>query len=166
MVLAATISASCFAVATAVFVAVDSERRLEMRGPWFWILVTSTLLGSVAGQMRGIALSTCVTLLVPEGDRDKANGLVGAVSGLSFAITSVFSALVIGQLGMGWALYGSLALKAAAPHDPARQPRQLDGVLRLHVALLDRPARGVGRDASHDRRPRCRRHRRVVRHRS
>ena len=110
MVLATTISASCFAVATAVFVAVDSERLLEMRGPWFWILVASTLLGSVAGQMRGIALSTCVTLLVPEGDRDKANGLVGTVSGLSFAITSVFSGLVIGQLGMGWALYGSLAL--------------------------------------------------------
>ena len=36
------------------------------RNPWFWVLVATTLLGSVAGQMRGIALSTCVTLLVPE----------------------------------------------------------------------------------------------------
>ena len=71
--------------------------------------VALTLLGSVAGQMRGIALSTCVTLLVPDDRRDRANGLVGTVTGVSFAITSVFSGLVIGQLGMGWALYGSVA---------------------------------------------------------
>lgn len=60
-------------------------------GPFFWLLVGATLLGSVAGQMRGIALSTCVTLLVPEGRRDRANGMVGTATGLSFAITSVFS---------------------------------------------------------------------------
>jgi MFS transporter, DHA3 family, multidrug efflux protein len=110
MVLATTVSMLCFSVATAVFVAVDRDDLLRLAQPWFWVLVAATLLGSVAGQMRGIAMSTCVTLLVPEGSRDKANGLVGTVSGVSFAITSVFSGLVIGQLGMGWALYGSLAL--------------------------------------------------------
>ena len=36
------------------------------------------------------------------------------VTGISFAITSVFSGLVIGRLGMGWALYGSVALVAVA----------------------------------------------------
>jgi DHA3 family multidrug efflux protein-like MFS transporter len=36
--------------------------------------------------------------------------MVGTVTGVSFAITSVFSGLVIGQLGMGWAYYGSLVL--------------------------------------------------------
>ena len=56
--------------------------------------------------MRGIALSTCVTLLVPEDRRDRANGMVGTVTGISFAITSVFSGLVIGGLGMGWAYDG------------------------------------------------------------
>src|SRR3546814_17871243 len=55
-------------------------------------------------------MSTCVTLLVPADRRDRANGLVGTITGVSFAITSVFSGLAIGQLGMGWALYGSLAL--------------------------------------------------------
>ena len=82
---------------------------LQLRNPWFWLLVGLTLLGSVAGQMRSIALSTCVTLLVPEDRRDRANGMVGTVTGVSFAITSVFSGLVIGQLGMGWAFYVSLA---------------------------------------------------------
>jgi DHA3 family multidrug efflux protein-like MFS transporter len=40
--------------------------------------------------------------------------MVGTVTGVSFAITSVFSGLVIGGLGMGWAYYGALALTAAA----------------------------------------------------
>jgi MFS transporter, DHA3 family, multidrug efflux protein len=110
MMLSTAVSASCFTVATVVFVAIDAEHLLRLRSPWFWLLVGVTLLGSVAGQMRGIALSTCVTLLVPEDRRDRANGLVGTVTGVSFAITSVFSGLVIGNLGMGWAYYGALAL--------------------------------------------------------
>jgi len=114
LVLTSVISTSCFAAATATFVLVDADDLLRLRSPWFWALVAATLLGSVAGQMRGIALSTCVTLLVPDDQRDRANGMVGTITGLSFAITSVFSGLVIGQLGMGWALYGSLALTAAA----------------------------------------------------
>ena len=99
---------------TIVFLAVDRDDLLQLSRPWFWLLIGTTLLGSVAGQMRGIALSTCVTLLVPEDRRDRANGLVGTISGLSFAVTSVFSGLVIHHLGMGWALYGSVALTIAA----------------------------------------------------
>ncbi|MBA3604534.1 MAG: MFS transporter [Acidimicrobiia bacterium] len=110
MVLTTTISVACFAVATAVFIAIDAETLLRLTSPFFWLLVATTLLGSVAGQMRGIALSTCVTLLVPEDRRDRANGMVGTATGVSFAITSVFSGLVIGGLGMGWAYYGALAL--------------------------------------------------------
>lgn len=64
--------------------------------------------------MRNIALSTTVTLLVPSPDRDKANGLVGTVQGLAFMVTSVFSGLSIGLLGMGWTLVISIALTAAA----------------------------------------------------
>ncbi len=114
MVLATSVSTACFTLAAVLFLAVDSESLLRLRGPWFWLLVAASLLGSVAGQMRSIALSTCVTLLVPEDRRDKANGLVGTITGVSFAITSVFSGLVIGQLGMGWALYISVALTLGA----------------------------------------------------
>ena len=110
MQLTTATSATCFLVATAVFVSVDVDRLLDLTRPWFWLLIFSTLLGSVAGNMRGIALSTCVTLLVPDDRRDKANGLVGTVTGISFAITSVFSGLVIGGPGMGWAYYGAVAL--------------------------------------------------------
>jgi DHA3 family multidrug efflux protein-like MFS transporter len=114
MVLATAVASACFLAATAVFVAVDAESLLRLGSPWFWLLTALTLVGAVAGQMRSIALSTCVTLLVPEDRRDRANGMVGTVTGVSFAITSVFSGLVIGRLGMGWALYGAAALTVAA----------------------------------------------------
>jgi DHA3 family multidrug efflux protein-like MFS transporter len=110
MVLATSVSAASFVVATTTFVLIDASDLLHLRSPWFWLLVATTLLGSVAGSLRGIAMSTCVTLLVPEDRRDRANGMVGTVSGVSFAITSVFSGLVIGTLGMGWAYYLALAL--------------------------------------------------------
>lgn len=114
MVLTTTTALACFAGATAVFVTIDADRILRLTSPYFWLLVGLTLFGSVAGQMRSIVLSTCVTLLVPDDRRDRANGMVGTVTGVAFAITSVFSGLVIGRLGMGWAYYGALALSVIA----------------------------------------------------
>jgi DHA3 family multidrug efflux protein-like MFS transporter len=126
MAAATTVSAASFAVATAVFVAIDAESLLQLTNPWFWLLAGATLFGSVAGTLRGVALSTCVTLLVPAERRDRANGRVGTVNGLAFAITSVFSGLVIGYLGMGWALYGTLALTVAS-------------LVHLHTIHIDEP---------------------------
>lgn len=112
MMLTTVASTACFLVAAALYVLVDGSTLLELGRPWFWLLVAATLFGSVAGSIRSVALSTCVTLLVPVTRRDKANGLVGTVTGISFAITSVFSGLAIGMLGMGWSLAISLALTA------------------------------------------------------
>ena len=114
LLLTNAVALACFTIATSVFVAVDTAELLRLGSPWFWVLVASTLLGSVAGQMRGIALSTLVTLLVPDSQRDRANGMVGTVTGVTFAITSVFSGIVIGTLGMAWAYYGALALTSVA----------------------------------------------------
>jgi DHA3 family multidrug efflux protein-like MFS transporter len=114
MLLSTATSVVCFTLATALFVAVDAGALLRLTSPWFWMLVVLVLGGSVAGSMRGIALSTCVSLLVPEEQRDKANGMVGTVNGVAFTITSVFSGIVIGGLGMGWALYLSLAFTVVA----------------------------------------------------
>ncbi len=114
MMLSTLIASVCFGTATLVFVVVDAEHLLNLGRPWFWVLVAVSLCGSVAGQLRSIALSTCVTMLVPEERRDRANGMVGTVTGVSFAITSVFSGLVVGNLGMGWALYIAFALTLVA----------------------------------------------------
>ena len=108
------IALAFFVVATTIYVTVGGDDLLRLRSPFFWLLVISTLLGSVSAQLRGIALSTCVTLLVPDESRDRANGMVGTVTGISFAITSVFSGLVIGMLGMGWAYAFALGLVAVA----------------------------------------------------
>lgn len=81
---------------------------------WFWLFTAVILAGSVVESMRNIALSTTVTLLVPEDGRDKANGLVGTVQGIAFMITSVFSGLSIGLLGMGRTLVIAIALTGSS----------------------------------------------------
>jgi DHA3 family multidrug efflux protein-like MFS transporter len=114
LLVAGATSTVSFGLATALFALVDAESLLRLTSPWFWMLTALVLVGSVAGTMRGITLSTCVSLLVQEERRDKANGMVGTVNGVAFTITSVFSGLVLGWWGMGWALYLSLGLTVAA----------------------------------------------------
>ena len=114
MQVATAVALGCFTVAGVTYLAVGTDDLLRLSGPWFWVLIFSTLFGAVAGQMRGIALSTCVTLLIAEERRDKANGMVGTVTGVSFALTSVGSGLVVGGLGMGWAYLAAVVLIAAS----------------------------------------------------
>ncbi|RIK13177.1 MAG: MFS transporter [Acidobacteria bacterium] len=85
----------------------------DLRQPWFWVLATLVLLGAIVEHMRSIALSTCVTILVPDHARDRANGLVGTTQGITFMATSVLSGLSIGFLGMGWTLALATGLVAA-----------------------------------------------------
>ena len=70
------------------------------------------------------------------------NGLVGMVSGLGFAVTSVFSGLSVGQLGMGWTLAIAVLLTwFALAHVATERHEQR----RRHTAVGARDA-GVGRD--------------------
>lgn len=75
-----------------------------------WIFIVLTLMGAIAGNIRTIALPTLVTLLIPEAERDKANGLVGTANGVSFLIASIFSGLAIGFLGVYWVMVFAIAL--------------------------------------------------------
>lgn len=75
--------------------------------PYLWILIVMLILGSVAGNLRMIALITLVRGLFDQ-DRDKANGMIGAMNGLSFSVTSVLSGLAIGFYGMDLALICAL----------------------------------------------------------
>ena len=77
---------------------------LDLEGACFWLFAGVILGGAVVENLRNIALSTTVTLLVPTERHANANGLVGTVQGLAFLVTSVFSGLSIGLLGMGWTL--------------------------------------------------------------
>lgn len=69
-----------------------------------WVFVILLLTGVITGNLRTIAMPTIVTILIPEKKRDKANGLVGMASGVSFLVTSVISGLLVAAGGMFYAL--------------------------------------------------------------
>ena len=75
-----------------------------------WAMVALVLAGGVAGNLRGIALSTIVTILIPEEERDRANGLVGSANGVAFLVASILSGMVIGFIGVTWMLAGACVL--------------------------------------------------------
>ncbi len=104
MVVATAGTLLLFAVTGLIYLAVPNAILLDIGGPWFWIFSIVMLAGAVVEQLRGIALSTTVSLLVPGPKRANANGLVGTVQGLGFLVTSVFSGLAVGFLGMGWSI--------------------------------------------------------------
>ena len=122
MLLSSAISLATFTLAAVLFSLSPESSFRDLTSPAFWALVVLVLTGAIAGNLRAVALSTTVTLLVPEDGRDRANGLVGTANGVAFAITSVFSGLAIGLLGMGWALVIAVGDDGArdrpSPDDP------------------------------------------------
>ncbi|MFB9960385.1 MFS transporter [Agromyces bracchium] len=103
-----------FLVAGGIYLLQPESALVDLGGPWFWAFAGIILFGSVVEHMRNIALSTTVTLLVPVERHANANGLVGTVQGVAFIVTSVFSGLAIGFLGMGWTLAIAIALTLVA----------------------------------------------------
>lgn len=79
-------------------------------GLYLWGFVLLVMFGVIAGNIRAIALPTLVTLLIPEDRRDRANGLVGMVSGIGFLTTSVISGVLVAYGGMLAVLVLALAL--------------------------------------------------------
>jgi DHA3 family multidrug efflux protein-like MFS transporter len=104
MIFASGTTLVAFLIAGGLYLALPESALLDIGGPWFWLFAGIILFGGVIENMRNIALSTTVTLLVPVERHANANGLVGTVQGLAFMVTSVFSGLSIGILGMGWTL--------------------------------------------------------------
>ncbi len=112
MVVSGLASLIGYTISAVIYFAVGEERLLDLGNPMLWVFIVVILAASMAGNLRGLAMATCVSLLVPAEERDKANGKVGMSQGVSFAITSVFSGLVIGRLGMGWAIGITMVLTA------------------------------------------------------
>jgi DHA3 family multidrug efflux protein-like MFS transporter len=139
MLLSSAISLVMFALAGVVYAISPPPAIRDLANPAFWAFIVLILGGAIAGNLRLVALSTTVTLLVPEEGRDRANGLVGTANGVVFAMTSVLSGFGVGFLGMGWSLAiatGVTALAAAhlltiripetAPQPHADAPRFID----------------------------------------
>ncbi|BBB11837.1 MFS transporter [Sphingopyxis sp. FD7] len=92
-------------------------RAAEITSISFWLFILLTMLGVIVGNIRMIALPTLVTLLVPEDRRDKANGLVGMVSGIGFLTTSAISGFLVAWGGMVATLVFAIILSLAAAVD-------------------------------------------------
>jgi len=114
MLISSGITLVAYLIAGIIFLSFSKAQLTDWTSVAFWLFGMIILIGGVVENMRNIALSTTVTLLVPKEDRAKANGMVGAVQGVAFLVTSVFSGLSIGFLGMGWTLAIAITLTAVA----------------------------------------------------
>ena len=94
------VSAGFYAVSLALLQLSPEAAFANPYGFHLWILVLLVMLGVIAGNIRSIALPTLVTVLIPEDRRDKANGLVGMVTGIGFLTTSVISGFLVAWGGM------------------------------------------------------------------
>ena len=113
MLLSSVCSLILYLLAQIIFSSTPSSVFTDVSSIPLWIFIVLTLMGAIAGNIRTIALPTLVTLLIPEPERDKANGLVGTANGVSFLIASIFSGLAIGFLGVYWVMVFAIVLTVA-----------------------------------------------------
>lgn len=130
-VFSSTFTLVAFAIAGMMYLTLPTANLLDIANPLFWLFIAIILAGAVVENMRNIALSTTVTLLVEKEKQANANGLVGTVTGIGFIITSVFSGLAIGLLGMGWTLAIAIILTAVA---------------LVHIYFVQIPEKGIAHD--------------------
>lgn len=110
MMLSSISSLLLYVLACIIYISTPSQVFANPASVMLWVFIILALFGAIAGNMRAIALSTLVTILIPEEHRDKANGLVGTVNGTAFLLASITSGLVIGFLGVFWMLLFAIGL--------------------------------------------------------
>jgi DHA3 family multidrug efflux protein-like MFS transporter len=110
MVVSSVCSLALYALAFAVYASTPPAAFTDAASVVLWAFVLLTLFGAIAGNLRAIALSTLVTVLIPEDGRDKANGMVGTANGVAFLIASILSGLAIGFVGVYGMLLSAIAL--------------------------------------------------------
>lgn len=108
------VSLLLYVISFGLYLAVDPVVFTSVSSPVLWIFVLLLLIGVLAGNLRNIALPTLVTLLVPAEGRDKANGLVGTVSGTAFFIVSAISGFLVGWAGMYYVFLIAVVLTLVA----------------------------------------------------
>jgi len=112
MLISSLASFILFTVALIVYNAAPPAEFADASSPLLWAFIVLTLVGAIVGNLRGIAVSTLVTIMIAEGERDKANGLVGTATGVSFLVASILSGLAIGFLGVSGMLISAITLMA------------------------------------------------------
>src|SRR5689334_954606 len=80
MLLSSGCSLLLYVVAWIIYASTPPQVFTNASSPILWVFIVLALLGALAGNIRSIALSTLVTILVPEETRDRANGMVGTAN--------------------------------------------------------------------------------------
>lgn len=139
-----------FTLALIVYNAAPAAEFADASSPLLWAFIVLTLVGAIVGNLRGIAVSTLVTIMIAEDKRDKANGLVGTATGVSFLVASILSGLAIGFLGVSGMLIGAVTLmtlvivhlwtlaisqRAASPTDAETHSIDIRGSIRAIQAV-------------------------------
>jgi DHA3 family multidrug efflux protein-like MFS transporter len=104
MILSGIISLMIYIIGFGIYLSVPAETWKNPTSATLWIFNVLLLVGVIAGNIRSIAVPTLVTILIPEDDRAKANGLTGTAFGITFLICSAISGLLVGAGGMFYVL--------------------------------------------------------------
>lgn len=104
MILSGVISLIIYIAGFVMYIALPAETWKDPTSVILWVFNVLLLVGVIAGNIRSIAVPTLVTILIPEDDRAKANGLVGTAFGIAFLICSAISGLLVGAGGMYYVL--------------------------------------------------------------
>lgn len=104
MILSGVISLSIYIIGFIIYLIHPAEIWKNPTSVTLWILNVLLLIGVIAGNIRSIAVPTLVTILIPEDNRAKANGLVGTAFGIAFLICSAISGILVGLGGMFYVL--------------------------------------------------------------
>lgn len=150
MLFSSLASLALYAVALAGYAFDPDIRDARTDSIMLWLFVLLTMLGVIVGNIRMIALPTLVTILVPAERRDKANGLVGMVSGIGFLTTSAISGFLVAWGGMVATLIFAILLSLVAAIDllfvtvdEPREPEADERVRRVDLAGTFRVVRGI-----------------------
>lgn len=114
MMVSSAASLLLYAIALAGYFLAPQGSMAKIAAVPLWLFLFMVMLGVIAGNLRNIALPTLVTLLVPEDRRDKANGLVGMVTGIGFLTTSAISGFLVAWGGMVATLAFAIGLSVLA----------------------------------------------------
>lgn len=114
MTISGVASLVLYLLAYAVLLTNPVEAFTTLASAPLWFFITFVLMGALAGNLRGIALSTLVTIMIPEADRDRANGMVGTANGVGFLVASIFSGLAIGFMGVNMTVLVTIVVSVIA----------------------------------------------------
>lgn len=128
MLFSSIVSLILYSISFVVYQTAGRNAFADPTNPVLWIFVLLLMSGVIVGNIRGIALSTTVTILFPPDKRDKANGLVGTTNGIGFLVTSVISGFLVGLSGMYHALILAVIVTGAAI---------------VHLLLIKIPEKGI-----------------------